>query len=809
MGNTYTSKFVLNFNFLFHIKNLLLKYFQIFSRRSKKDPVVQQQSSNSNIVRGTVLSNIPGVSAPPTFVISQETDDKPISPVNVTDKPNEKNQIDSLPRHTAGSAELVRTIAVNREKAIQKSASDESKDLDSLNLDQYFQKPSNKIKPQSTKQEQCETHDNDNKPSRSDPEVSVSSQKISSYLNSLAEIDKQNPTENQTTNPKNRRSHKERRRRPRPDDDRSSSSDQDSIRDDIKYSSLNQKKNRLYKDLISLNQIENNQKRKILEQERELKIQNMKLNDALLVKKCVKNFQSIDANDNDGLVNGLGEGGYTRVPSYTYKNANWTKDKRPRSAMASNQKPSIRFPTIITKYEPQTYSRHAAGKRASRPSNDTVDLYLETIEDLVDASGQIISTKQSFKFIGKTAETSRSDLEPKVIYEHHSPINDTDSTYVTYPRMSSVYESSRHGGSLQKLTTSQLGAYEVITVDPNESKISRTVGGDTTMGLSRNYSKHLASPSRLLSHELLIDSPKTQLDDSEIKEILRIVDEKQRKIPSNHPSKYGIHRLSENASLLEKRIRAGSCRTETPKASARIVDNKSSPMTKSVNHSYVNDNFVLASGPSSYTIQRQPVQQSKPLDRNRSMQTQQPNVLRTQSLRAVKPELSSTTQASLYLNTDSTQSIIRTINEMENRDSAAKKPGFKSIATDTANNQLNHHHPIKNQVFKSIYQMEKLKPRESTISLSPHRSTFASDSNLTTQNQNEVDLKTIDYSATNMYHDQRYMLRKLAQAKDGDFIVKDKANEDVWNPSFLSAIPNNFDANANDTSGTFGTLNYN
>ena len=53
------------------------------------------------------------------------------------------------------------------------------------------------------------------------------------------------------------------------------------------------------------------------------------------------------------------------------------------------------------------------------------------------------------------------------------------------------------------------------------------------------------------------------------------------------------------------------------------------------------------------------------------------------------------------------------------------------------------------------------------------------------------------------------MLRKLAQAKDGDFIVKDKANEDVWNPSFLSTIPNNFDVNANDTTGTFGTYNYN
>jgi hypothetical protein len=711
-----------------------------FSRRPKK-PVVQQ-SSNLYVARGTVLSNLPGVSAPPSFPRNHDEKNEPDKT-----EASRKNQIDSLPRHTAGSGQLVRTIASNREKAIQISDSELSSS-ESFKIDRYFEP----VAKENSNGLRSTSIDMKKNASNKASDQEVSSRNIRSYLDTLA--DDPSSTQNQTQSEQESKMQARRQdshRKTTEFNDRTSSSDDDSVKDDLKYTKINQKKEKLYKDLLSLNQIENNQKRKILEQDRELKIQNMKLNDALMIEKSIKNCRppsTLHTDENE-------PSDYSRVPSYTIKNKDFYSREAP-----SPSRPMIRFPTIVTKYGPQTYSKHS--KYNSKPK-ETLDLYLETTEDLVDATGHIVSTKQSFKYIGKTSGTSKSDLQSKVIYEHHSPV-DTDPYVSSYTLLNPVYGNVGRE-AIQKLTSNPMGPYEVITLDPSESRIN-------------HKTEYLNNYSDYGTHRVSVASPKTQLDDSEIKEILRVVDAKDKQ---KTYSKYGIHRLGDSrTSPVEKQVRSYSARIE-PSAQP-----KTSFYTRMENFADLNEidqNFVLAGKKSSYTI---PHRTGRSLDSDKSIQmrltknlkSNAPN--RAQTLRAADIDLYS---SQLKPNI-STTSVVRSISELKDK----RVNGFK---------------PIPNY-FKS--QNPEKKTSSNVHQLSSNRAQTVVETKQKGNAKMEIDLKKINLKPTaNLNDNSKYFMKRLADAKDGDLIVKE-ADESVWNPSFLSTIPHNFEPVASTSTKLFGNI---
>ncbi len=322
--------------------------------------------------------------------------------------------IDTLPRHTAGSSKLVNTIANNK---INANNNDDS-DIDSfILLKQRMKKYENDQTSTSSLYSEDEnspekfgytTKLNQNRVGKNPlvadnkrVEILVpKNQNIFKTLNQQKNIDPRFNTPTTFTQ---------------------NSSDYSTQGD---YSKLNKKRDKIYSNLLSLNKIENEQKSKILEQERQLEIQNMKLKDALIIHKSLTNFNQIsdyEKHEDIEISEIESEHFIDRVPKRSFR-----------------KRLPIKFPSIVTKYEPQNYypspstsppqapPRHYSSNlgyyRPRKSSSDNkIDLYLEKTEDIVDSTGRILSSNQTFKYLGETdpkTTTSLIDLKPQIYYKN-------------------------------------------------------------------------------------------------------------------------------------------------------------------------------------------------------------------------------------------------------------------------------------------------------------------------------------------------------------------------------------------------------
>jgi hypothetical protein len=337
---------------------------------SRKEPDSQNTILRKKSSQGAVLSNVPGVAAPPKL-LQNETYNKNHKR-KIYDKSKNllnqrQSQIDTLPRHTAGSAKLVASIANNKQIAnnidndskvnLQQTSSQSNENLSDF-LDELKNKPQNKIKfdyiPSVSDNEEFE----DEKPSSKQQQKSI-------IINN-----------------------------------RYNQSDDDEVTINKTRLKLNKKRNKVFTNLLSLNEIENIQKSKILQQERQLQIQNMKLRDALIVHRSLTNFNDYEKHDD------------------RFKYEKHYATTRPVKTTSMKKRMPMKFPSIITKYEPYNYDHYSTQQQLRGPNqgsftnssfyrprrgneNAKIDLYLETTEDIVDSTSRFLSINQSINYLGQ------------------------------------------------------------------------------------------------------------------------------------------------------------------------------------------------------------------------------------------------------------------------------------------------------------------------------------------------------------------------------------------------------------------------
>jgi len=166
---------------------------------------------------------------------------------------------------------------------------------------------------------------------------------------------------------------------------------------ETEFNKLVQRKTNLIKNLSSLERETKKKESIIQEQERELKIQNMLIEDGTFVSESIKNVRKMIGDDRKEM----GEELYSRV----------SKE---------------RFPSVVTKFDPSGfYELHpdfnkTASKQSLDETREPVELYFETSEDLVDATGKIYSSQKTVKYLGKSL--MEGDMTPKLVYYRDSPI---------------------------------------------------------------------------------------------------------------------------------------------------------------------------------------------------------------------------------------------------------------------------------------------------------------------------------------------------------------------------------------------------
>ena len=361
----------------------------------------KKSSTKSNV--GPVLSNVPGVAPPPKFTskIDRKRNNKnePLNGNELVGSTVRQTQIDTLPRFTGGSSELIKSIELNRKNA---NFNDDS-DIDSLILlHERFKAKSKVITNENdenlhlvalnTNQEQNTKNKNNtngaNKnANKNDVKYDSSNSQVDS-LDNLRSLENkisrertriENELENGTTRARN-------------------------------YERLTKTREKIYSNLVSLNEIENQQKSKILEQERQLQIQNMKLKDALIIHRSLTNFNHY-VDDYENL-----EDGSTLYKKQNNKFKSNTFIRRQPVRRQRIPLSSIKFPTIVSKFdaiennEPRLdyiYSRHADHKL----NEEKVGLYLENKQDIVDSNGRILSSNQTIKYLGEAGPQTASFIE--------------------------------------------------------------------------------------------------------------------------------------------------------------------------------------------------------------------------------------------------------------------------------------------------------------------------------------------------------------------------------------------------------------
>jgi hypothetical protein len=418
---------------------------------TKKELKNSKKSFHKKTDSDAGISNLPGIAAPPKFesnVTFRKKNEKEITKNDLIKYSQRQSQIDTLPRFTAGSAQVIESIASIKEstsrnidddddddtpiysKSINRSTitetrttssknalSDMLEELKNKNKSQVNNNNSNKITkstppkvmPANNKPIKPKIEDN-NIPSVTDNEndsedyVFVNQRKLNNSKRNLAPssllINLKNKSSSSSHVPNNKN---EPTVANQPNDNSSKN-----------FKKLNKKRHKVYSNLVSLNKIENNQKSKILEQERLLKIQNMKLQDALIIEKSLVNFDDYYTKHED----------FERDRQQTKFEKNHTNSRSSTKPSIIQKRIPIKFPSIITRYEPRQsmesvsaprssyYSSNYYEPRRSRSMIITDGLYLQTTQDIVDSKGRILSTNKSSRYLGESTDVSQSGFQP-------------------------------------------------------------------------------------------------------------------------------------------------------------------------------------------------------------------------------------------------------------------------------------------------------------------------------------------------------------------------------------------------------------
>ena len=352
----------------------------------------KKASTKSNEV--AALSNVSGVAPPPKF--SSKVDLQRNANNFFGSMISRKSQIDTFPRNTGGSFELFKTIESNQKNAKINLDSDvDSIDLLRERFKENGKKSENVDKTKSSavvieNKKSTNTRKNDEKYKyRYDSSSSTDS------LNNLKITESRIASQNKKIENKL------------------------AIETKKTVEKLNKTRDRVYSNLASLSEIEDKQRSKILEQQRQLHIQNMKLKDALIIHKSLSNFnqlsedyETFNENSHYAKHNQFKANTFIRKPKYN-------RQRIPLS--------SVQFPTYLPKYDPpieRMYSRHPnmSYYRPDKNTNDDkVGLYLEKTEDIVDSNGRILSSNQSFKYLGEADAKTASTIEQNTVTETSKP----------------------------------------------------------------------------------------------------------------------------------------------------------------------------------------------------------------------------------------------------------------------------------------------------------------------------------------------------------------------------------------------------
>ena len=414
---------------------------------------------------GGGISNIPGIAAPPKFENNVTFRKKnEITKNDLIKKSQRQSHIDTLPRHTAGSAKVIESIANIKESTSRNINDDDDDDEDSVSnmpiynksrsrsnitdtktsssknaLSDILDELKNKNIPQannydkikkSTVPKVIQASSNNNKP------IKPVNTKIDDNIPSVT--DNEYSDDNIFQNERKLQLNASKRNLANSSllinlkNQRSSSSSHfsyngrhavanhlqiDSSSKNLKK--LNKKRQKVYSNLVSLNKIENNQKSKILEQERLLKIQNMKLQDALIIEKSLINFDDYSKHED-----------FDRERQIKFEKNNTTSRSSAKPSIVQKRIP-IKFPSIVTRYEPRQsmesisvprssyYSSNYYEPRRSRSMILSNGLYLQTTQDIIDSRGRILSTNKSSRYLGESIE--KTDIQSQFYKKSFSP----------------------------------------------------------------------------------------------------------------------------------------------------------------------------------------------------------------------------------------------------------------------------------------------------------------------------------------------------------------------------------------------------
>jgi hypothetical protein len=182
----------------------------------------------------------------------------------------------------------------------------------------------------------------------------------------------------------------------------------ESDEDDFKV--LSRKKDELLENVTSLSRMENDQKLKILEQQRQLQVQNAKLQDALLIKKSINTFRNKKPNE------------YESLYDYPLK-------KRPLSEFELGPK------SIITQYEPLNKSDSTVNSEFQ-----PYDVYMNTYEDLIDDKGDTLLTNHRKSLASKVKIYENRNITNKLSNDDYENILNKKDLIKISPRKLEIIE---------------------------------------------------------------------------------------------------------------------------------------------------------------------------------------------------------------------------------------------------------------------------------------------------------------------------------------------------------------------------------
>lgn len=417
---------------------------------TKKELKNSKKSFHKKTDSGAGISNLPGIAAPPKFesnVAFRKKNEKEINKNDLIKYSQRQSQIDTLPRFTAGSAQVIESIASIKEstskniddddddtpiynKSINRSAITETRTTSSKNA------LSDMLDELKTKNKSQVNNNNSDKITKSTPQkvISINNKQIKPKIedNNIPSVtDNDNDSDDYVFANQRKLNNSKRNLAPSSllinlkNQSLSSSHVPNSKNDPAvanqpngisskHFKKLNKKRQKVYSNLVSLNKIENNQKSKILEQERLLKIQNMKLQDALIIEKSLVNFDDYYTKHED----------FERDRQQTKFEKNHTNSRSTSKPSIIQKRIPIKFPSIITRYEPRQSMESISAPRSSNYSSNYYEprrsrsmiindgLFLQTTQDVVDSKGRILSTNKSSRYLGESTDGSQNDFQP-------------------------------------------------------------------------------------------------------------------------------------------------------------------------------------------------------------------------------------------------------------------------------------------------------------------------------------------------------------------------------------------------------------